>query len=115
VEINPKDARSLNIEDGDLVKIESARGLAQFPAKVTDFIPPGTVFVPMHWGALWADRSEANAMTHNHCCPDSKQPELKACAVRLTKLAEPLVAIEERSVEDMGQVAEVVERAMILR
>jgi ferredoxin-nitrate reductase len=91
------------------------RGLAQFPAKVTDFIPPGTVFVPMHWGALWADRSEANAMTHNHCCPDSKQPELKACAVRLTKLAEPLAAIEERSVEDLEQAAALVEIATLRR
>jgi ferredoxin-nitrate reductase len=98
VEINPKDAQRLNIAAGDLVKIESTRGLAQFPARITDFIPPGTVFVPMHWGSLWADRAEANAMTHNHCCPDSKQPELKACAVKLTKLSQPLPAVVEQPV-----------------
>jgi len=37
----------------------------------------------MHWGALWADHAEANALTHPAACPDSKQPELKACSVML--------------------------------
>jgi ferredoxin-nitrate reductase len=96
IEIHPKDARSLQIETGDLVKVESVRGRAQFPAKVTEYISPGTVFVPMHWGELWANQAEANAITHGHCCPDSKQPELKACAVRLSKLKEPMAqAIEQ--------------------
>jgi ferredoxin-nitrate reductase len=50
----------------------------------------------MHWGALWADQAEANAMTHPIACPDSKQPELKACAVQLVPIpAEPtLLAIQ---------------------
>jgi ferredoxin-nitrate reductase len=90
VEIHPKDARQLGIESGDLVGIKSVRGQAQFPALVTEFIAPGTVFVPMHWGELWADQAEANVITHGHACPDSKQPELKACAVSLTKLRSPL-------------------------
>jgi ferredoxin-nitrate reductase len=96
IEIHPKDARSLQIETGDLIKVESVRGRAQFPAKVTEYISPGTVFVPMHWGELWANQAEANVITHGHCCPDSKQPELKACAVRLSKLKEPMAqAIEQ--------------------
>ncbi len=90
IEIHPKDARKLSIESGDLVKVQSVRGQAQFPALVTEFISPGTVFVPMHWGELWADQAEANVITHGHTCPDSKQPELKACAVNLTKLRSPL-------------------------
>ncbi len=90
IEIHPKDARKLSIESGDLVGVKSIRGQSQFPALVTEFIAPGTVFVPMHWGELWADQAEANAITHGHACPDSKQPELKACAVNLTKLRSPL-------------------------
>jgi ferredoxin-nitrate reductase len=93
IEIHPRDARSLSIQNDDMVEVRSARGKAQFPALITEFISPGTVFVPMHWGELWADRAEANAMTHNHCCPDSKQPELKACAVSLCKLAAPFPAM----------------------
>jgi ferredoxin-nitrate reductase len=40
----------------------------------------------MHWGALWAENSEANSLTHPAACPISLQPELKACAVKLIPL-----------------------------
>jgi ferredoxin-nitrate reductase len=83
IEIHPRDAASLGIQDGVLVEVRSRRGMARFPAKITKAIAPGTVFVPMHWGELWADRAEANALTHPEACPDSHQPELKACAVAL--------------------------------
>ncbi len=41
----------------------------------------------MHWGALWANEAEANALTHAESCPDSLQPELKACAVQLIPIS----------------------------
>jgi ferredoxin-nitrate reductase len=83
LEIHPRDAAKLQVKEGDLLEVRSRRGKAQFPAKVTKAIAPGTLFVPMHWGSLWAESAEANAMTHAASCPDSKQPELKACAVQL--------------------------------
>lgn len=83
IEIHPKDARSLNIQDQDWVEVRSRRGASRFPAKITTAIASGTLFVPIHWGALWADQADANTMTHTASCPDSLQPELKACAVQL--------------------------------
>lgn len=83
IEIHPRDAQMLGIQDQDWVEVRSRRGYARFPATVTQAIAPGTVFVPMHWGALWADQAEANALTHPQACPESGQPELKACAVQL--------------------------------
>ncbi len=83
IEIHPRDAKKLGIENDGWVEVRSRRGFARFPAKVTKAIAPGTVFVPMHWGSLWADQAEANALTHPESCPDSLQPELKACAVQL--------------------------------
>lgn len=83
IEIHPRDAASLRIVEGQIVEVRSRRGQAKFPAKITKAIAPGTVFVPMHWGALWAIDAEANALTHPQACPDSLQPELKACAVQL--------------------------------
>jgi len=83
LEIHPRDAKQLGITDDSLVEVKSRRGMTRFPAKVTSSIAPGTVFVPMHWGALWADNAEANTLTHPEACPDSHQPELKACAVQL--------------------------------
>jgi len=46
----------------------------------------------MHWGALWADQAEVNALTHAEFCPDSLQPELKACAVQLVPIAAEVVS-----------------------
>ncbi len=83
IEIHPRDAQKLGIEQECLVEVRSRRGTARFPAKVTKAIAPGTVFVPMHWGALWADDAEANSLTHPEACPISLEPELKACAVQL--------------------------------
>lgn len=101
IEIHPKDADQLAVEDQDWVEVRSRRGLGRFEVKVTKAITPGTVFVPMHWGALWADDAEANAMTHSAACPDSLQPELKACAVQLVPLSihrdDDVDVIEEES------------------
>ncbi|MEB3121833.1 MAG: nitrate reductase [Snowella sp.] len=83
IEIHPKDANFLQIVDGDNLEVRSRRGRASFPVKITTAIKPGTVFVPMHWGSLWADYAEANALTHAIACPISLEPELKACAVQL--------------------------------
>lgn len=92
IEIHPRDAAKLGIVDSQKVEVRSRRGKAQFPAKVTKAIAPGTVFVPMHWGSLWADNAEANALTHPESCPDSLQPELKACAVQLIPISVEVTA-----------------------
>ncbi|MGF1537273.1 MAG: molybdopterin oxidoreductase family protein [Elainellaceae cyanobacterium] len=87
LEIHPRDAQRLTVENGQMVEVRSQRGLTRLKAKVTKAIAPGTLFVPMHWGFLWADDAEANALTHPEVCPISLQPELKACAVRVTPLS----------------------------
>ncbi|MEL6930928.1 MAG: molybdopterin dinucleotide binding domain-containing protein, partial [Cyanobacteria bacterium J06600_6] len=84
LEIHPKDAQKLGIEPDMRVEVRSRRGISIFPARITKAIVPGTVFVPMHWGALWTDDGEANLLTHPESCPISLEPELKACAVNLT-------------------------------
>jgi ferredoxin-nitrate reductase len=90
LEIHPRDAERLQITEADWIDVRSRRGLAQLPAKITTAIRPGTVFVPMHWGALWGHATEANALTHPQACPISGEPELKACAVQLSRLDPPL-------------------------
>ena len=87
LEIHPRDAVKLGIADNEWLEVRSRRGMARLPAKVTKAIAPGTVFMPMHWGALWAEDAEVNALTHPEACPISLEPELKACAVQLIPLA----------------------------
>ncbi|HEY9710944.1 MAG TPA: molybdopterin dinucleotide binding domain-containing protein, partial [Oculatellaceae cyanobacterium] len=101
IEIHPRDAAKLGIEDEKWVEVRSRRGTCRFPAKVTKAIAPGTVFVPMHWGALWADDSEANILTHPEACPDSLQPELKACAVQLLPI--PIKPIVTNALHDSSE------------
>ncbi|MDJ0737184.1 MAG: nitrate reductase [Nostocaceae cyanobacterium] len=90
IEIHPKDAAKLGIVENQWIEVRSRRGKAEFPAKITKAISPGTLFVPMHWGTLWADNSEANTLTHSESCPESLQPELKACAVQLVTVKQEL-------------------------
>lgn len=92
LEIHPYDAQTLNFEDEQVVEVRSKRGFVKLPLKVTKNIRRGTVFVPMHWGFLWGNDAEANALTHSEVCPISLEPELKACAVQILPVrAEPLV------------------------
>lgn len=94
IELHPRDAEALGVQEGDWLEVRSRRGVARFPVQIARGNAPGTVFVPMHWGALWADQAEANALTHAIACPDSHQPELKACAVELVPLPKPPVETE---------------------
>lgn len=83
LEIHPRDSAPLGLQEGDWVKVRSRRGSVRLPVKITKAIAPGTLFMPMHWGALWADDTEVNTLTHPEACPLSLEPELKACAVQV--------------------------------
>jgi ferredoxin-nitrate reductase len=88
LEMNPRDAERLELQAEDWVEVKSSRGSAHLPILITQNIRPGALFVPMHWGSLWAEEAECNALTHPEHCPISLQPELKACAVQVVALAQ---------------------------
>ncbi len=74
VEVNPKDARQLNIKPNDMVKISSPRGTITARAFVTNTVRPGQVFLPMHYSTI-------NELTFPVFDPHSRQPGYKGCAV----------------------------------
>ncbi|MDP3879939.1 MAG: formate dehydrogenase subunit alpha [Dehalococcoidales bacterium] len=80
VEINPADASTLGIADGDMVKVTSRRGEVVSKAKVTGASPVGVVSMDFHFG-----ESPANVLTNPALDPVSKIPEFKVCAVRVEK------------------------------
>lgn len=86
LEMNPRDAQQLELQSGEWVEVASLRGYVRLKVLVTQNIRRGTLFVPMHWGSLWADQAECNALTHPESCPFSLEPELKACAVQVVPL-----------------------------
>ena len=87
VEIHPDDAARLQISDDDLVEIASRRGRAVLPAVVTDRVRPGNCFAPFHWNDTFGEYLSINAVTNDAVDPVSHQPEFKACAVTVTKVA----------------------------
>jgi ferredoxin-nitrate reductase len=98
LEVNPADAARHGLVDGALGQVRSRRGAVSAQVLVTDRIRPGTVFLPMHWGASQEQACEANRLMHELGCPISKQPELKAAAVTL----EP-VTLEPGTLEPLIQ------------
>jgi sulfite reductase (NADPH) flavoprotein alpha-component len=86
VEIHPEDATTLGIAEKDAVEIRSRRGRAVLPAVVTDRVRPGNCFAPMHWNDMFGDDLCINAVTNDAVDPISQQPELKFCAVALSKV-----------------------------
>lgn len=89
VEIHPDDAARLQIRDDDRVEIASRRGRAVLPALVTDRVRPGNCFAPFHWNDSFGEYLSINAVTNDAVDAVSYQPEFKACAVTLTKVAVP--------------------------
>ncbi|WP_068188325.1 bifunctional nitrate reductase/sulfite reductase flavoprotein subunit alpha [Mycobacterium sp. UM_CSW] len=87
VEIHPDDAARLQICDDDPVEIASRRGRAVLPAVITDRVRPGNCFAPFHWNDVFGEYLSINAVTNDAVDPVSHQPEFKACAVSLTKVA----------------------------
>jgi NADPH-dependent sulfite reductase flavoprotein alpha-component len=87
VEIHPDDAARLQIRDDDPVEIASRRGRAVLPAVITDRVRPGNCFAPFHWNDAFGEYLSINAVTNDAVDPVSHQPEFKACAVSLTKVA----------------------------
>jgi ferredoxin-nitrate reductase len=89
LELHPQDGVRAGVADGELALVRSRRGALSVKVQFTERIRPGTVFLPMHWGASQGELAcEANRLMHELGCPISKQPELKGAAVCLRPLAE---------------------------
>ncbi|MEU1207753.1 bifunctional nitrate reductase/sulfite reductase flavoprotein subunit alpha [Nocardia sp. NPDC005825] len=87
LELHPDDAARLEVREGDQLEIASRRGRAVLPALLSDRVRPGTCFAPFHWNDEQGEYLTINAVTNDAVDPISLQPEFKACAVRLRKVA----------------------------
>jgi len=80
VEVNPTDAKALDLSDGDYLEITSRRGSIKIKAQITERTGVGAVFVPFHF-----HEAAANVLTHTHTCPVAKIPGYKVSAVKINK------------------------------
>jgi formate dehydrogenase major subunit len=80
-DISLYDAQEKGIEDGDMVVVESRRGKVTVPARVTDEVPRGMVWMTFHYRD-----GNCNWLTNNAYDTITQTPEYKACAVRIEKM-----------------------------
>jgi formate dehydrogenase alpha subunit len=78
VELNPQDAASLGVSDGQPVRVSSRRGMVEAAALVSPMTEPGVVFMPFHFA-----EAAANKLTIAALDPTGKIPEFKVCAVNV--------------------------------
>ncbi|MFP6856387.1 MAG: molybdopterin dinucleotide binding domain-containing protein [Roseibacillus sp.] len=81
LEINPADAESWGIADGEIIKMASRRGEIQIKARLTDRSPRGTVFTSFSFASV-----PVNILTGSGYDPVTETAELKVCAVRIDRL-----------------------------
>lgn len=79
--MNPADASSMGIREGDTVEVTSERGSLRVRAGVTDEVMEGVVFMTFHF----AD-APANVLTGGDRDPFSGMPELKFTPVRVCRV-----------------------------
>ncbi|WP_069160586.1 bifunctional nitrate reductase/sulfite reductase flavoprotein subunit alpha [Nocardia altamirensis] len=89
VEVHPADAERLGVQAGDQLEIASRRGRAVLAVQVSDRVRPGDCFAPFHWNDEHGEYLTINAVTNDAVDPASLQPEFKACAVSLRRVAVP--------------------------
>ncbi|MDC0559042.1 formate dehydrogenase subunit alpha [Candidatus Izimaplasma bacterium] len=80
IEINPKTAKIYKINDLESVIVTSRRGETKAEVHITDNIGVDTIFMPFHFA------DGANVLTNTALDETCNIPELKVCAVEISKI-----------------------------
>jgi ferredoxin-nitrate reductase len=79
-EINPINAKQLNIQEGDIIKISSIRGELESKVIITENIRVDTIFVPV-------SNRDINFITNDLYDKESLQPDYNQSAVKIEKVS----------------------------
>ncbi len=79
IDINPKDAKKLEVKNYDRISLSTPRGrVDNLVVRVTELVAPGSVFVPFHYSSQLI-----NSVTNSLFDPVSGEPNYKQTAVQL--------------------------------
>jgi predicted molibdopterin-dependent oxidoreductase YjgC len=84
IEINPVDAKALDIKEGEPLAVSTRRGGIRVKAKIAERVKPHVLFIPFHFY-----ESCANRLTIDRLDPVCKIPEYKVCSCRIDKVSAP--------------------------
>jgi predicted molibdopterin-dependent oxidoreductase YjgC len=85
LDISPEDAGTMDLADGDLVRVTSRRGEVTVPVRLDPSLRPGLTFMTLHF----QDDVATNLLTIDATDPRSGTAEFKATAIRIEKLRPP--------------------------
>ena len=82
IEINPRDAKNLDLNDGKYIRVSTRRGSVVARAWVTERVPENTVFMTFHsWEAC------GNELTNTATDNIAGTPEFKVAAAKVEKIS----------------------------
>ena len=82
LDLSPEDAETLDVTDGEIVRVTSRRGSVEAPARVDKGLRQGLAFMTFHF----PDQVDTNVLTIDATDPRSGTAEFKATAIRVEKL-----------------------------
>ncbi len=77
----PLQLKSLDIQPGEMVRIETRRGKVEIKTRSDSAVPEGVIFIPFCY-----TEAAANILTNPALDPIGKIPEFKFCAARIDRL-----------------------------
>ena len=86
IDVSPEDAARLDLADGEMVRVSSARGSVDAPVRIDPGLRAGLVFMTPHF----PDEVAVNELTIDATDPRSGTAEFKAAAVRIDKFVSPV-------------------------
>ena len=78
--LSTKDLIKMDIAPGEMIKVETRRGIIELKARADRDVPEGVVFIPFCYS-----EAAANILTNAALDPAGKIPEFKFCAARIEK------------------------------
>jgi predicted molibdopterin-dependent oxidoreductase YjgC len=84
LDLCPRDAESLGVEPGEVVRVTSRRGSIDAPVRLDPGLRPGLAFMTFHF----PDQIDVNVLTIDATDPKSGTAEFKATAIRVEKVRE---------------------------
>ena len=85
VQINPSDAKQLNLEQNEFAELQNEFGTFIARAEITDNVTPKQLFSPIHWTDQFASNGVVSGVVSPEVDPLSGQPESKASQVSIRK------------------------------
>ena len=80
----PRELHRLDLEPGDMIRLETRRGAIEVRVRADGDVPSGMAFMPFCYA-----EAAANLLTNPALDPTGKIPEFKFCAARVSPVSEP--------------------------